>query len=101
MFTLASEDIKAKIPGLQLVCAPVTLAVNLYGKVSLASLCIVSFPSAPVTPRYVRPSMEPPRWGGGGAQTVGSGSSLLMSQQTTVKTDAVVLALLILPPFPP
>lgn len=44
MFTLALEDIKVTIPGLQLVCAPVTLAVYLYAKESPANLCIVYFP---------------------------------------------------------
>lgn len=34
MFTLALEDIKETIPGLQLVCAPVTLTVNLRKRVS-------------------------------------------------------------------
>lgn len=39
MFSLALEDIKVKIPGLQLVCAPVTLTVNLYGR-SLQPICV-------------------------------------------------------------
>lgn len=56
MFPLALEDIKVRIPGLQLVCAPVTLAVNLYGKESPANLRIVYFPPHRVICRSVHGS---------------------------------------------
>lgn len=43
MLTLALEDVKVKIPGLQLACAAVTLTVNRYGEESPASLRIAYF----------------------------------------------------------